>query len=84
MIHTTKLSTKGQVVLPKPIRAAHRWRPGTEFIVEEHGEGILLKPKSQAVTRNWHELIGFVSYKGPRKSIREMDRAVAAAAREKR
>ncbi|MBV8450808.1 MAG: AbrB/MazE/SpoVT family DNA-binding domain-containing protein [Deltaproteobacteria bacterium] len=23
------------MVLPKSIRAAHRWRPGTEFTVEE-------------------------------------------------
>jgi len=84
MTHITKLSTKGQVVLPKSIRAAHRWRPGTEFTVEEHGEGILLKPKSQSMMRDWDELIGCVPYKGPRKSIRDMDRAVAAQAREKR
>jgi AbrB family looped-hinge helix DNA binding protein len=83
MTHTTKLSTKGQVVLPKSIRAAHQWRPGTEFTVEEHGEGILLKPKPQAMMRNWDELIGCVPYKGPRKSIRDMDRAVAAEAHEK-
>jgi AbrB family looped-hinge helix DNA binding protein len=84
MIHITKLSTKGQVVLPKSIRAVYRWRPGTEFTIEEHGEGILLKPKSQALVQDWEALVGCVSYKGPRKSIREMDRAVAAAARERR
>lgn len=84
MTHITKLSTKGQVVLPKSIRAAHRWRPGTEFTVEEHGEGILLKPKTHAMMRDWDELIGCIPYKGPRKSIRAMDRAVAAEAREKR
>jgi len=84
MTHTTKLSNKGQVVLPKSIRTAHRWRPGAEFTIEEHGEGILLKPKSQAMMRNWDELIGCIPYKGPRKTIRDMDQAVAAEAREKR
>jgi AbrB family looped-hinge helix DNA binding protein len=84
MIHTTKLSTKGQVVLPKSIRAARRWRAGTEFIIEEYNEGILLKPKSEAAMRNWDELIGCVAYHGPRKSLREMNQAIAAQAREMR
>ena len=82
MTHITKLSTKGQVVLPKSIRAARRWHTGTEFTIEEYGEGILLKPKPRAVMRNWDELIGCVAYDGPRKSIREMDQAIAAEARE--
>jgi AbrB family looped-hinge helix DNA binding protein len=84
MTHKTRLSTKGQVVLPKSIRAAHRWRPGTEFTVEDHGEGILLKPKDQTIRRDWDQLVGCVPYKGPRKSIRAMERAVLAEAREKR
>jgi len=84
MTHITKLSTKGQVVLPKAIRAARRWRAGTQFTIEEYGEGILLKPKSQAVVQNWDELIGCVAYNGPRKSIREMNQAMAAEARERR
>jgi AbrB family looped-hinge helix DNA binding protein len=84
MTHVTKLSTKGQVVLPKSIRAAHRWRPGTEFTVEEHSEGILLKPKAHAMMCDWDELIGCIPYKGPRKSIRAMDRAVVAQVRAQR
>ena len=34
-METTRLSTKGQIVLPKGIRAARAWEPGTEFTVEE-------------------------------------------------
>jgi AbrB family looped-hinge helix DNA binding protein len=81
MGQTTKLSTKGQVVLPKPLRVARRWKPGTEFIVREQGDGILLTPKSAAASRGWESLIGCAAYRGPRKSIREMDKAVAAEAR---
>jgi len=43
-METTRLSSKGQVILPKSIRDAHRWQPGTEFVVEETTEGILLRP----------------------------------------
>jgi hypothetical protein len=32
------------VQLPDRIRAAHHWQVGTEFLVEETPEGVLLKP----------------------------------------
>ena len=41
-VETLRLSTKGQIVIPKEIRAPHRWEPGTElFILERavHHEG---------------------------------------------
>ena len=34
-MESTRLSSKGQIVLPKGIRNARGWAPGTEFIVEE-------------------------------------------------
>jgi len=40
----TKLSTKGQVVLPKEIRRRRKWAAGTELIVEETPDGVLLRP----------------------------------------
>ncbi len=40
----TKLSTKGQIVLPLRIRNSRAWNTGTEFTVEEMGDGILLRP----------------------------------------
>jgi AbrB family looped-hinge helix DNA binding protein len=43
-METTRLSSKGQVILPKSIRDAHRWQPGTEFMVEDTAEGVLLRP----------------------------------------
>ncbi len=77
---TTKLSSKGQVVIPKSLLTAHRWKPGTEFIVEEQGENIVLRPKEKREKLQWEKLIGCVNYKGPRKTIKEMDEAVAAEA----
>jgi len=81
MSQMTRLSTKGQIVLPKSLRAARRWKPGTEFIVREQGDSILLTPKPATESRDWESLIGRAGYRGPRKSIREMDKAVAAEAR---
>jgi AbrB family looped-hinge helix DNA binding protein len=83
MSDTTKLSTKGQVVLPKSLRASHRWKPGTEF-VQERGEGILLTPKPATASRKWASLIGCAGYSGRRKSLKQMDEAVAAEARRRK
>ena len=80
MSQATKLSTKGQVVLPKSLRASHRWKPGTEFIIQDRDDGILLKPKADIKSRTWESIIGCVSYAGPRKSVKEMDEAFAAEA----
>jgi AbrB family looped-hinge helix DNA binding protein len=43
-LETTRLSTKGQIVLPKTVRASRAWGPGTKFTIEETGDGILLRP----------------------------------------
>lgn len=77
---TIKLSSRGQVVIPKTLRTAHRWKPGTEFIAEEREDGILLKPKGKRERLRWEKLTGCLNYKGPRETIREMDDAVLAEA----
>jgi len=41
---TTRLSTKGQIVLPLNIRLSRAWGPGTELFVEEVADGVLLRP----------------------------------------
>src|ERR1039457_910760 len=43
-LEKTRLSTKGQIIVPRAIRLAHQWGPGAEFLVEEVSEGILLRP----------------------------------------
>jgi hypothetical protein len=62
------------------IRTARRWKPGTEFVIQETSEGILLKPKKAPKraeqTATWEDLIGIAKYNGPRRSIREMNEGV--------
>jgi AbrB family looped-hinge helix DNA binding protein len=80
MTYRTRLSSKGQIVLPKPLRAAHRWSPGTEFVLEERGADLLLKPGT-AGSSDWASLIGVAGYRGPRKSLKAMAEAINAEAR---
>ena len=34
-METTRLSSKGQIILPKAVRDFHRWGPCTDFVVED-------------------------------------------------
>ena len=38
-METTRLSNKGQIVVPKRIREAHGWEAGSEFAVSETPDG---------------------------------------------
>jgi len=42
---TTTVSTKGQVIWPKVIRDQRHWAAGTELVVEDTPDGVLLKAK---------------------------------------
>jgi AbrB family looped-hinge helix DNA binding protein len=39
-----KMSSKGQIVVPKSLRDAHGWGAGTEFEFVESGKGVLVQP----------------------------------------
>ena len=82
-METTRLSNKGQIVIPKRVRTTHGWKPGLEFIVEDMGDGIKLKPMTPFVETKAEELLGCVGYKGPKKSLKEMEAAIAKGARKK-
>jgi AbrB family looped-hinge helix DNA binding protein len=77
----TRLSTKGQVILPKAIRDKRRWKPGIELDIEERPEGVLLKPVERKKKYAIDDLVGIVKYDGPPKSIEEMNAAIEAEVR---
>ncbi len=83
---TTRLSSKGQVILPKSIRAIHGWEPGAEFAVEDTPDGILLRPLSPFAATRLDEVAGSLEplYAGPALSVEDMDRGVARAFARKR
>lgn len=72
----TKVSTKGQVVLPKAIRDKHAWKVGTRLIVEDRPDGVLLKPIEEKKKLTIDDWAGIVKYKGPPKSVEEMNAAI--------
>ena len=78
----TRLSNKGQVVIPKAVRVRHGWKAGLEFIIENVGDGIKLKPIQPYKETKIHEVMGCVEYEGPRKSLKDMEAAIAKGAKE--
>lgn len=77
-METTKLSSKGQIILPKHIRTAHKWRSGVQFLVVDTAEGILLRPLKPFKPTRLKDVIGCTGYTGPAKTIEEMEGAIAA------
>ena len=82
-METTKLSSKGQVVLPKAVRDARRWRAGTRFAVEEVKDGVLLRPLRPLPSSKFEEVFGCLPYKGRPKTLKQMERAIAKGVRER-
>ena len=78
-METTKLSSKGQVVLPKAVREQHGWTPGTEFVIESTPDGVRLRAKAQFPQTELGQVFGSVPHAGPAKTIEEMDAGVRTA-----
>ncbi len=78
---TTTVSTKGQVILPKAIREQRRWPAGTELVVEDTADGVLLKAAPAFAPTRPKDVFGSLVYKGPAKSVAEMKAGIAAEAK---
>ena len=77
-METTKLSSKGQVILPAAIRKTNQWKAGVEFAVEDTGEGVLLRPLKPFAATTLDEVTGCAGYTGKAHTLEEMDKAVTA------
>ena len=80
-METTRLSSKGQVVLPKSVRNTRGWQPGTEFAIEEVPDGVLLRPLRPFRSASFDEVFGCLKYRGRAKSLRQMEKAIAKGVR---
>lgn len=83
-MNRTKLSSKGQVVLPKEIREAHHWRTGTQFMIEELRDGVLLREFMAVKPTRLKEVIGCLRYRGKPKTFAQMDEAITAEVKARR
>ena len=83
-METTKLSSKGQVVLPSSVRTARKWKPGTTLAVENRPEGVLLRTVKPFAETQLDQVVGSTGYKGPRRTIQDMEKAILREARNRR
>jgi len=82
-MESTRLSSKGQLVLPSALRRSRRWSAGTEFLIIETDDGVLLKPVTAAspfAPSRIEDVFGGADYTGPPVSVQAMDAAVQAEA----
>ena len=77
----TVVSTKGQVILPKAIRQKRHWNAGTQLVVEDTIEGVLLKAAPVFAPTKSDEVFASLPYKGRPKTLKEMEAGIAAEAK---
>ncbi|MBE9490577.1 MAG: AbrB/MazE/SpoVT family DNA-binding domain-containing protein [Bacteroidetes bacterium] len=82
-MNTTKLSSKGQVIIPKPLRIEHHWNTGQELIVIDLGDGILLKPKTPFAETDINDVASCLTFKGKAKTLDDFESAIAKGIKEK-
>jgi AbrB family looped-hinge helix DNA binding protein len=72
-MESTRLSSKGQVIIPKSLRVAHNWEVGQELIAINLGDGILLKAKNPFPETTLEQVAGCLKYNGEPKSLEEIE-----------
>jgi len=78
---TTKLSSKGQVIIPKEIRSRHHWEPGQELQAIDTDDGILLRSASPFPETRMSEVASCLSFSGKTKTLEDMEAAIKKGAR---
>lgn len=69
---TTIVSTKGQVILPKPVRDQQRWDAGTRLKVVTTPDGVLLQALAAFAPTQPNDVFGCLPWHGEPKRITEM------------
>ncbi len=77
----TRLSSKGQIIIPKAFRDAHGWGPGMDFEIEDTGGTLVLRPVKPFPTTSIDDVVGCLKWHGPPKTLEEMDEGIVREAR---
>jgi AbrB family looped-hinge helix DNA binding protein len=78
-METVKVSSKGQIVIPKALRDAFAIVPGTRFVISAEGDEIRLRPAPSVNPTRAIDGLGLLARKG-RKRMREDETRAAIAA----
>jgi|HubBroStandDraft_4_1064222.scaffolds.fasta_scaffold3549068_1 AbrB family looped-hinge helix DNA binding protein len=68
-METLRPSAKGRVTLPKSVRDVHHWRAGTEFVVEDPPDGIMLRALKPFAHSRLEDVAGSLRYTGKAKNL---------------
>ena len=84
-IATTKLSSKGQVVIPEEIRAKLKLKPGARFVVVGEKDVVILKTISAPAIDEFDRLIANARKAARRAGLKksDIDRAVSKTRKNK-
>jgi AbrB family looped-hinge helix DNA binding protein len=80
----TRLSSKGQVIIPKAVRERHGWSAGVELEVDEQGDSVVLRRAGQFPPTRFEDVYGCLKHDGPPITVAAMDEAVRREARKQR
>lgn len=83
-MQTTKMSSKGQVIIPKALRSRYNWDIGQKLVVIDTGDGILLKASHSFNKTELEQVAGILKYSGKPVSIDEMETAIKKGALERK
>ena len=81
---STRLSSKGQVIIPKAARERHGWEPGAVLEVDDQGDAVVLRRASLFPSVRIDDVYGCLTYDGPPVTIAAMNQAVQREARKHR
>ena len=83
-MQTTKLSSKGQVIILKVLRSRYKWDIGQELTVIDTGEGVLLRSSRPFKKTELNEVAGVLKYSGKPVSLDDMEKAIKKGALERK
>ena len=73
---TVKISSKGQIVIPKEVRDNLRWNTGAELLLVMTEQGVMLQTKIQSEKKPVKSLRGFLQHSGETVSTEQLCQAV--------
>lgn len=81
-METVKMSSKGQIVIPKAIRESHHFQTGAEFVIVEEGNDLRLVPAGTGRKTTLKDVAGILQRPGrPAMTDDDMNAALCARAK---